>query len=169
VVLAQGSLPGFLVAIIIGRDIILVNGAVAERFRSIGWRWPGISEFLRVSPAETPNTPGSTPVAPHLHTDRTQSQEGMKEGSTGLGDGAGEGEDGARLPVQAVPPAQLVQPSMISKLNTVLQFGLVGGCLTHSWYLWPEEAVLWGLGGATAVTTVVSGALYLRDYAKARR
>lgn len=61
-----------------------------------------------------------------------------------------------------VPTAQLVKPLFISKVNTVLQLGLVGSCMTGAWLGVPGEEVVWGLGVATGVTTVWSGIEYGR-------
>lgn len=48
----SGVLPGPVVGIIVGRDVLLVTGAFAARAKSLGWRWPGVAEFFRVgSPA----------------------------------------------------------------------------------------------------------------------
>ena len=63
-----------------------------------------------------------------------------------------------------VPPAETVQPLLISKLNTVLQLGLIAGCISHSWYDWPTESALWGLSGATAGATLASFAAYVQVY-----
>ena len=63
-----------------------------------------------------------------------------------------------------MPPAEFVQPLYISKLNTVFQLALIGGCITHSWYGWPSEQVLWGLGGVTALATLASFAAYVQVY-----
>lgn len=45
----QGSLPLWLVSVIIGRDVVLLSGAFVHRFRMVGWRWPGAAEFFRVA------------------------------------------------------------------------------------------------------------------------
>lgn len=63
-----------------------------------------------------------------------------------------------------VPPAEFVQPLYISKLNTVFQLCLIAGCISHSWYGWPTEDVLWGLGGITALATLGSFAAYVQVY-----
>ncbi len=45
----QGSLPLWLVSVIIGRDVVLLSGAFVHRFKTVGWRWPGAAEFFRVT------------------------------------------------------------------------------------------------------------------------
>ena len=45
----QGSLYTPLAALVIGRDVFLVTGAFALRFRSLGWKWPGWQEFFRTT------------------------------------------------------------------------------------------------------------------------
>ena len=64
----------------------------------------------------------------------------------------------------AVEPAPFVQPLYISKINTVAQLSLVAGCITSSWYGWPPEAALWGLGGITGGLTFASGLAYWQQY-----
>ena len=53
-----------------------------------------------------------------------------------------------------------VTPSLISKLNTMLSFFLVGGMITQSAFAWPGQSIVeawsWMVGG----TTVLSGADY---------
>lgn len=43
-----GALPLPLVGIIVGRDAVLVAGSFWARASSLGWRWPGVSEFFRI-------------------------------------------------------------------------------------------------------------------------
>ena len=45
-----------LVGLIIGRDFILLTGAFVHRFRAVGWRWPGVAEFFRLSASASPLT-----------------------------------------------------------------------------------------------------------------
>jgi cardiolipin synthase len=44
----QGTLPLPLVALILGRDALLIVGSFAVRARALGWRWPGAAEFFRL-------------------------------------------------------------------------------------------------------------------------
>jgi len=60
-----------------------------------------------------------------------------------------------------MPGEEMIRPSMISKLNTVLQIFLAGGALAEQamallpvWFL---SVLVWG----TALTTVASGVGYL--------
>ncbi|KAK9836085.1 hypothetical protein WJX81_000056 [Elliptochloris bilobata] len=114
----QGALPAWLAALILGRDALLVGGAFVHRYRALGWRARGWSEFFRITSARA----------------------------------------------FSVPPAPFVRPLLVSKANTVLQLGLVAGCVARSWYGWPPEQALWALGAATGVTTVASCAAYVRAY-----
>ena len=75
-----------------------------------------------------------------------------------------EGASAASDAESTVPPAELVQPLLISKLNTVFQLALIAGCISHSWYSWPSENILWGLGGVTAFATIASFAAYVQVY-----
>ncbi len=45
---SQGTLPLPLVALILGRDVLLIAGSFAVRARALGWRWPGAKEFFRL-------------------------------------------------------------------------------------------------------------------------
>eukprot|EP00884_Botryococcus_braunii_P010204 jgi/Botrbrau1/19185/Bobra.0077s0091.1 len=201
----EGSIPGPIGALIIGRDFFLIAGACFQRFQSLGWKWPGTAEFFHISPASLseiaqgsalPNQPSpaqggpvdvpnqasavqagladvpnrAAPTASGLKRVAEPGQEpaassGMIVGSRALPDQAGRSR---AQPDQAVSPAKLVQPLFISKVNTVLQMGLVGGCVTSSLLAWPSEATLWVLGGVTAATTCASAAMYLRTFLRPR-
>lgn len=137
-------LPGPVVGIIVGRDVLLVTGAFAARARSLGWRWPGTAEFFRLGSAAAGSGPGGLPAA------------GGDAGSSG-GDGGG-----------PAPAAPLVQPLYISKVNTVFQLGLVGTCILHSWLGWPGEGAVWAASALTAGTTVWSCAAYFQAYRQGR-
>jgi cardiolipin synthase len=54
-----------------------------------------------------------------------------------------------------------MQPSAISKLNTVLQIGLVVAVLLHEAAGWPPFAVVQVLTAMTLLTTLVSGVHYV--------
>ena len=87
----------------------------------------------------------------------------MDGGVRSAGDPAGGAAAGAGSGFVA-PPAPFVRPLLVSKANTVLQLGLVAGCVARSWYGWPPEPALWALGAATGATTVASCAAYVRAY-----
>lgn len=63
-----------------------------------------------------------------------------------------------------VPVAPLVKPLLISKVNTGLQLALVGACMTDAWLGWPGTGAVWGLGWATAGTTLGSCFAYGRAF-----
>jgi cardiolipin synthase len=54
-----------------------------------------------------------------------------------------------------------VAPSMISKINTALQFGLLGVCITHGAWEIPDASFIDNLGVAVGATTLASGADYV--------
>ncbi len=59
-----------------------------------------------------------------------------------------------------------MQPTMISKINTVVQIVLVGGCLfSLAMYSLPKT-VLWGLMATTVLTTLWSGADYVYTWSQ---
>ncbi len=64
------------------------------------------------------------------------------------------------------PAAPMVKPIFISKLNTVFQIGLVVSAISHGAMSWPDGPFVSGLGYVTAATTLASGAIYIRMYAK---
>ncbi|DBA78311.1 TPA: hypothetical protein ACH3X2_008256 [Trebouxia sp. C0005] len=75
----QGSLPLWLVSVIIGRDVVLLSGAFIHRFRTVGWRWPGAAEFFRLSSS----SPSAQPSPASDKTGRMQSDSvNTSEGST---------------------------------------------------------------------------------------
>lgn len=66
-----------------------------------------------------------------------------------------------------VAAAAPVTPLLISKVNTVLQLGLVGGCALQGMIGWPAGEALLSLGMLTAGTTIWSAAAYARAFLKA--
>lgn len=94
--LLQGSLPLWLVALIIGRDVALLGGAVVHRFQKVGWRWPGASEFFRVSSSPSslqsqmrPSEHSATPsTAQRVHS--TSQHANTSSTNTGRSDGHGD-------------------------------------------------------------------------------
>lgn len=137
-------LPGPVVGIIVGRDVLLVTGAFAARAKSLGWRWPGVAEFFRVGSGAAAGGLGALPGAG--------------------GEGGGSGQGGG----SPAPAAPLVQPLYISKVNTVFQLGLVGTCILHSWLGWPGEGAVWAASALTAGTTAASCAAYFQAYRQGR-
>lgn len=131
-----GALPGPLVAVILARDGFLIAGAFVVRAKSLQWQWPGSAEFFRISSVNLPD---------HL-------QKSAED----------KGKSVSRAP-SAPPPA--LRPLMISKVNTALQLALVGCCMMDAWIGWPGQDLVWGLGAATAGTTVLSCAAYVRAFA----
>lgn len=125
----HGAMPSPVVAVILGRDAVLVAGAFGARAHALGWRWPGAAEFFRLQPAE---------AAPA---------------------GQGAAHSGGLGPVPAAP---LVRPLFVSKVNTVLQLGLVAACMSRAWAGWPAEEALWAASAATAGTSVWSLGAYAR-------
>ena len=158
----QGALPGWLAGLILGRDALLVAGAFVHRYRALGWRARGWAEFFRISPAHPgdpspAHTPGGAPNAQSVSGDARN----MRDLAGGAAGGA---EPASAAGAFVAPPAPFVRPLLVSKANTVLQLGLIAGCVARSWYGWPPEPALWALGAATGATTVASCAAYVRAY-----
>lgn len=79
----QGSLPLWLVSVIIGRDVVLLSGAFVHRFKMVGWRWPGAAEFFRVSsssPSAQPSTASNK--TGHTQGDSVNTSAGSTETSS---------------------------------------------------------------------------------------
>ncbi|DAZ92518.1 TPA: hypothetical protein N0F65_012748 [Lagenidium giganteum] len=57
-----------------------------------------------------------------------------------------------------------VQPSMISKVNTALQFAMFGFALTNGAWAFPGDTALNALFGIVGTTTFLSGSEYLWSY-----
>jgi len=61
------------------------------------------------------------------------------------------------------------RPSVISKINTTLQLTYLLGVITHAAGYGPPQGVLAGLAVVAVVTTLLSGAKYALDFARALR
>lgn len=70
----------------------------------------------------------------------------------------------APLPGKLAAPC--IKPIMVSKVNTVLQFALVGAVIGQRALAWPSAEVADALAAATAATTIASGLQYWRMYAR---
>ena len=168
----QGVLPGPVVVIIVGRDVLLVGGAFAARAKSLGWRWPGPAEFFRVQQPEAAEGAAAPEAAAGAAAAAVSSSgatgaaaaEGGAESSGGGSGGSGEGGEAAK----PAPPAPLVKPLFISKVNTVFQLGLVGTCMVNAWLGWPGEEAVWAGSVLTAGTTLWTTAAYLRAFRQGR-
>lgn len=145
--------------IIVGRDVFLVSASFLHRLRAFGWRWPGWAEFLRIQDSSK-----------GLSADALR-QDGQQEASSpqpSCEAAAAAPQPASDEPAAAhrPPAAAFVKPLYISKVNTCLQFVLIGSCLTHPWLDVPSAEMVSALGILTASTTVVSGAAYVRSYFK---
>jgi cardiolipin synthase (CMP-forming) len=132
---AQGALPAWVAAVVLGRDAALVLGMAGHRMRALGWRLSGVSA------AQFFSTRG---------VGRARRE------------GGGGGEGSATTHAGELP---LMRPLMISKVNTVLQLALVSCCMTHAWQGIPGEDTLQYLELLTAGTTAASLAGYAWLYA----
>ena len=64
---AQGTLPGYLAATIIGRDVFLVGASFAARARALGWRRVSAAEFFRINSDPGPQVSDVAPLFACLH------------------------------------------------------------------------------------------------------
>ncbi len=136
----------------------------------LGWRRVSMAEFFRTTAAES-ETPaaGAGLARPQRQDTLPASPEAAREGLIGEAAeshvrSANSGSDAS----SGVPPAPFVQPLYISKVNTVLQLGLIVGCIAQSWYGWPSTDELYVLGGLTGLTTVGSFAAYVFAYRRGK-
>jgi hypothetical protein len=153
------------VGVIVGRDVALVGGAFYIRARALRWRWPGAQEFFRIVPPQ----PGPDAAGGNAAAAAASRAAPSAAPHPGAARGGGAGRDDAAAAAAAggggpAPVAPLVQPLLSSKVNTGLQLALVGGCMGTAWVGWPGPEAVWGLGAATAGTTLWTCAAYARAY-----
>ena len=182
-------------ALIIGRDVVLLSGAFVHRFKTVGWRWPGAAEFFRLATpplsktdSAAGNTVGSSQPISGMTSEKHSSNQAEKRQeaqSDSVDDSIASinsvgalqrGERGLQQHQSAersqasgasrTPPAVFVQPLYISKVNTCFQLLLVSSCLGSSWYGWPPQEAILALGAITGGTTLASCAAYVRAYLK---
>ena len=167
--------------------MVLLSGAFLHRFRSVGWRWPGLAEFLRVAPPSSSSSPtGAAATEAASKASDTAHRSSSSEKHTQDARHASVDENIAivesvgslqqaplktqkkQAPVDkgSIPPAVFVQPLYISKVNTCFQLLLVGGCLSSSWYAWPPQEAILVLGFVTGSTTLASCVAYVRAFLK---
>lgn len=152
----------------------------------IGWRKVGWAEFFRTAPSgiltgqqasfaeqdASQDSANQQAAASRINIEQQLSEanvqasqsEAYREQHADADTGTASGALDKSNKAYAVPPAEFVKPLYISKVNTVSQLGLIAGCISHSWYGWPAEEALWGLGGVTAVATLASFAAYVQVY-----
>ncbi|PRW57647.1 cardiolipin mitochondrial [Chlorella sorokiniana] len=163
----SGAMPPAVVGVIVGRDVILVAGAFVARAKSLGWRWPGLSEFFRVGPppaaAATADAAGAAGAAGAAAGSATAEQQTTADAAVAAPGGGG-GRPAAPSGSTHAHAAPLVKPLYISKVNTCFQLGLVGACIGHAWLGVPSEEWIWGGSYLTAGTTVASCLAYFKAY-----
>ena len=144
--------------IIVGRDVFLVSASLLHRLRAFGWCWPGWAEFLRVQDSS------KNLAADDVPRDAQEASSHQPGGEAAAAGPQPASDDPAAT--HSPPAAAIVKPLYISKVNTCLQFVLIGSCLTHPWLDVPSAEIVSAVGILTASTTVVSGAAYVRIYIK---
>ena len=115
--MTQGEMPASLAAVIIGRDVFLTAAVFWARARQLRWKWGGWHEFFRI---DSPGVPAHVSPSPQKQdSDNTPAAENSGAGQTAETD--------------SVPPAPIVEPLYISKVNTVFQLALITACLSQAW------------------------------------
>uniref|UniRef100_A0A7S3QYG4 CDP-diacylglycerol--glycerol-3-phosphate 3-phosphatidyltransferase n=1 Tax=Dunaliella tertiolecta TaxID=3047 RepID=A0A7S3QYG4_DUNTE len=159
---AQGALPSWVATLIIGRDVALVVGMFVVRWQSVGWRTPWSAppltraEFFRTADAAAgPPSPEGQHITGAIE-DHSQRQASGETGTEGAPAFTGRQHPGA-APDAGAP---FMRPLLISKVNTVLQLLLVGGCVSKAWLLWPQPELLSALEASTAAATALSMGAY---------
>jgi hypothetical protein len=125
-----------LVGVVLGRDVVLLGGAFAIRAQQVGWKWPGLKEFFRITP-----TASSSDV-----------EQGKEEGGAGSG----------VAPVAPVVKPLLIskintglQLALVSACMTDAWLGWPG-----------QPAVLglgWSTAGTTVMSCIAYGRAYMRN------
>ena len=137
----KGLVPTWVATVVVGRDMALVAGALVQRWRSLGWRYDvTMQEFLRTRGGDDSSL---TAAAGGGNSSETS--------SVSLPGGG---------PPSVDPGVPLMQPLMISKVNTVMQLSLAAGCVGKAWVEWPDASSLHMLEVATAGTTAASCLAY---------
>lgn len=162
----QGLVPGWVAGLVVGRDVVLVGATLAYRLKMVGGTWPGATEFFRtVDPKQSapPAADGRSegmPVAPS--PDAAAGNEGKAAGSDGglQQDSSSQAQAEGPAGGGAAPGMPVMQPLMISKVNTVLQLALVSACMTHHWFTLPAADAVAAVEYLTAATTLASFAAY---------
>lgn len=62
---SQGTLPAYLAAVIIGRDVFLVGASLAERAKALGWKRVSAAEFFRIASHNIQVGTAESYVQPH--------------------------------------------------------------------------------------------------------
>ncbi|KAF5837590.1 hypothetical protein DUNSADRAFT_4161 [Dunaliella salina] len=145
----------------------------AVRWRSVGWRTPWSippltrAEFFRTADAAATPSPASQHSAGGIVEEQSRLPAGGGDTRGGASSCAGRAQDlGPATP--AVAGAPFVRPLLISKVNTVLQLMLVGGCVSKAWLLWPQPELLSALEASTAAATALSMGAYGWQAARGR-
>ncbi|KAL4516492.1 hypothetical protein Ndes2526B_g05089 [Nannochloris sp. 'desiccata'] len=131
-----GTLPLPLVGVVLGRDVVLLGGAFAIRAQQLGWKWPGVKEFFRITP--------------------TESSSDMEKGR------GGSAEAGAAAPMAPVVKPLFVskintgfQLALVGACMTDAWLGWPG-----------QQAVWglgWSTAGTTVISCIAYGRAYLRN------
>lgn len=136
VLLYNGTMPAWLGAVVVGRDVILVSGSFLARWAAFGWRWPGSAAFFRTTDSR----------GPAAHGTRSSSDGG---GSSSVG---------------YMRPLLISKANTVLQLLLVGGYLLQQLHLPPPLAGWPPAELLRGLELATAATTVTSLAMYVRMY-----
>jgi cardiolipin synthase len=146
----------------------LAHSEVMRAFREqVGWHRLSWVEFFRTGKADHPPDRAAPLNVPVMDTSAASQRTGWPvhkhsdPSASDPSDGAISAASSAGLPV---PPAPLVQPLYISKLNTVFQLALIAGCIGKSWFGWPTQDLLIAGGCITGLTTLASFAAYVHVY-----
>eukprot|EP00878_Enallax_costatus_P030342 GHUV01033032.1.p1 GENE.GHUV01033032.1~~GHUV01033032.1.p1 ORF type:complete len:384 (+),score=103.25 GHUV01033032.1:300-1451(+) len=142
-----GMLPGWLAVVVVGRDAAQVTGMMWYRVKMFGGAWPGAAAFFDVD--------GTTPAATTATAQTAGSASATTASSTGS-QASSKAAAGVGLPQ--------MKPLMVSKLNTVLIFVLVAGCISQEWQGVPGQEVLDILEYSIAGTTAASAVAYVGLY-----
>ena len=128
----KGLIPLWVASVVVGRDLALVGGLVYMRHRAL--------KESRVRG----EAKGAITLSEFCRTRAAAEPVDSNEGALVIGAGA--------MP--------MMQPLLISKINTVLQLALIGGSMSHAWMEWPDPTSLRSIEAVTAGTTALTCAAY---------
>jgi phosphatidylglycerophosphate synthase len=153
-----GMLPGWLAALVVGRDGAQIAGMFVVRLRMFGGTWPGARAFFDVDhDVGAPAAAEAHEVQHRRSGDMEQQQGSAASSSSRTSSGGG---PAAAAPAAAPGGLPVIRPLLVSKANTALTMLLVCACMGHQWQGVPSQEVLVTLELLAASTTAASAAAY---------
>jgi hypothetical protein len=162
-------LPAWLAVLVVARDSSQIVVTVGYRFAMFGGRWPGYAAFFEIDDSAgatkgagggggSDNGAANTDVEAPADAEGGAKGQPQQRGDLQQRDAHQQQHDAPGHQPQAEMPR--MRPLLVSKVNTALAFGLIGGVVLHQWQGVPPAEVLRGLELAVGATTLASGLAY---------